>query len=57
MFEGGLGVDGFGGVSPMLWCVERRLFRVCNCGFLEAKLLANKDNRGVRFLGMFLEII
>ena len=57
MFGGGLGVDGFGGVPPMLWCAERGLSRVCNCGFLEAKSLANKDNRGVQFLGMFFEII
>ena len=57
MFGDGLGVDGFGGVPPMLWCAERGLSWVCNCGFLEAKSLASKDNKGVRFLDMFLEII
>ena len=56
MFGGGLGVDGFGGVPPMLWCAEKGLSQVYDCGFLEAKSLASEDSRRVLFLGKFFDI-
>ena len=45
------------GVPAMLWCVEKGLSRVYDCGFLEAKSLASKDSKRVLFLGKFFEII